>query len=161
MFGTIMKLDCKRQNRVDPEGFLSLFSEKAQEIIKAMDATVPQGSDEKSKLNSSLCPNFHEPTPVRQTLYPTYFDATMLRTLYYNVRIHGDLPRMNRVFINKDQSVVFEFEDKVTKETAERLHEILISLGRVEFTNPEISGKRVGFDIETDSYTEPRSEVNE
>ena len=62
---------------------------------------------------------------------------------------------MTRVFINKDQSVVFEFAESVKKETAQRLEEILQSLGHVEFTNPEISGKRIGFDIVTDSYTEP------
>ena len=76
-----------------------------------------------------------------------------------NVKIHGDLPKMTRVFINKDQSVVFEFAESVKKETAERLEEILKSLGRVEFTNPEISGKRVGFDIEMDSYTEPECDT--
>ena len=27
MFGTILKLDCKRQNRVNPNGFLNLFKE--------------------------------------------------------------------------------------------------------------------------------------
>lgn len=146
MFGTIMRLDCARQNRVDPKKFMTLFSEKAQRQIQQLDSKAPS-------LNSSL--NTFEPMPVRQTLYPSYFDATMLRTLYYNVRIHGDLPKMLRVFINKDQSVVFEFAESVTKETAERLAEILQSLGRVEFTNPEISGKRVGFDIETATYTEP------
>lgn len=158
MFGTFLKLDCARQNRVDPNGFMKLFKEESQAKIKKLDTKAPATQ---ASLNSSVCPNFHEPTPVRQTLYPTYFDATMLRTLYYNIRIHGDLPKMTRVFINKDQSVVFEFEESVRKETAERLHEILKSLGRVEFTNPEISGKRVGFDIETDSYTEPRSDVDE
>lgn len=149
MFGKILKLDCARQNRVNPNGFMSLFKEETQKKIRQLDTKAP------TRLNSSSCPNFFEPTPVRQTLYPTYFDATMLRTLYYNIRIHGDIPKMTRVFINKDQSVVFEFEETVKKETADRLHEILKSLGRVEFTNPEISGKRVGFDIECDSYTEP------
>lgn len=156
MFGTILKLDCKRQNRVDPNGFLKLFSENNQAKIKKLDTRIPT-----SKLNSSVCPNFHEPLPVKQTLYPSYFNATMLRTLYYNIRIHGDIPKMNRVFINKDQSVVFEFEDTVTKETADRLYELLQSLGHTEFTNPERSGKRVGFDIEGDSYTEPRGDVDE
>lgn len=158
MFGKILKLDCARQNRVNPNGFMKLFTEKSQTQIKQMDTKAPAKF---SSLNSSVCPNFHEPIPVRQSLYPSYFDATMLRTLYYNIRIHGDIPKMTRVFINKDQSVVFEFEDSVKKETAERLHEILKSLGHVEFTNPEISGKRVGFDIETDSYTEPRSDIDE
>lgn len=156
MFGTILKLDCKRQNRVDPNGFMHLFNENSQAKIKKLDATAPQ-----SRLNSSLGANPHEPTIVRQSLYPSYFDATMLRTLYYNVRIHGDLPKMTRVFINKDQSVVFEFEETVKKETATRLQEILNALGHTEFTNPEVSGKRVGFDIETDSYTEPRGDANE
>lgn len=158
MFGKILKLDCARQNRVDPSGFLSLFKEGTRTRIKKMDTAAPMKF---TKLNSSACPTFHESTPVHQALYPSYFDATMLRTLYYNIRIHGDLPKMTRVFINRDQSVVFEFEDSVTKETATRLQEILQSLGRVEFVNPEISGKRVGFDIETDSYTEPRSGVDE
>lgn len=158
MFGKILKLDCARQNRVNPNGFMKLFTKESQAKIKQMDTRAPATFN---SLNSNMCPNFHEPVPVRQTLYPSYFDATMLRTLYYNIRIHGDLPKMTRVFINKDQSVVFEFEDTVKKETAKRLHEILKSLGRVEFTNPEISGKRVGFDIETDSYTEPRSDVDE
>lgn len=154
MYGTIMRLDCARQNRVNPEEFMNLFSDNAKAQIKKLDLTAP-------KLNSSLAPNFYEPTPVRQTLYPTYFDATMLRTLYYNLRIHGDLPKMTRVFINKDQSVVFEFEDTVTKETVERLQQLLKSLGHVEFVNPEKSGKRVGFDIETDSYTEPECDSGE
>ena len=148
MFGKIMRLDCARQNRVNPGAFMQLFSEKAQRTIKQLDGTAP-------KLNSSLCPNFHESLPVHQALYPSYFDATMLRTLYYNIRIHGDIPKMTRVFINKDHSVVFEFAESVKKETAQRLEEILQSLGHVEFTNPEISGKRIGFDIVTDSYTEP------
>lgn len=158
MFGKILKLDCARQNRVNPNGFMKLFTAEAQTKIKQMDTKAPATFN---SLNSSVCPNFHEPVPVRQTLYPSYFDATLLRTLYYNIRIHGDIPTMTRIFINKDQSVVFEFKDSVKKETAERLHEILKSLGHVEFTNPEISGKRVGFDIETDSYTEPRSDVDE
>lgn len=155
MYGKILKLDCARQNRINPNGFMCLFSESARRTIRKLDTAVP---NPKSKLNSSLCPNFHEPTPVWKTLYPSYFNATMLRTLYYNLRIHGDLPEMTRVFINKDQSVVFEFVETVKKETAERLHELLQSLGHVEFVNPEISGKRVGFDIETNSYTEPRGE---
>lgn len=158
MFGTFLKLDCARQNRVDPNGFLTLFKKDTQVKIKKMDTTVPASA---AKLNSSKNLDIHDPIPVRQALYPTYFNATMLRTLYYNLRIHGDLPKMTRVFINKDQSVVFEFEESVKKETAERLHELLKSLGHVEFTNPEVSGKRVGFDIETDSYTEPRSDVDE
>lgn len=158
MFGKIMKLDCARQNRVNPNDFMKLFTKESQAKIRQLDTKAPATFN---SLNSSVCPNFHEPVPVRQTLYPSYFDATMLRTLYYNIRIHGDIPKMTRVFINKDQSVVFEFEEIVKKETAKRLHEILKSLGRVEFTNPEISGKRVGFDIETDSYTEPRSDVDE
>lgn len=158
MFGKILKLDCARQNRVNPNDFMKLFTENAQAKIKQLDTKAPATFN---SLNSSMCPNFHEPVPVRQTLYPSYFDATMLRTLYYNIRIHGDIPKMTRVFINKDHSVVFEFEEGVKKETAERLHEILKSLGHVEFTNPEISGKRVGFDIETDSYTEPRGDIDE
>lgn len=151
MFGTILRFDCARQNRVNPNEFMKLFSQKAQNEIKRLDCKAP-------KLNSSLNFNFHESIPVHQALYPSYFDATMLRTLYYNVRIHGDIPKMTRVFINQDQSVVFEFEDKVSKETAQRLEDILHSLGHVEFTNPEISGKRVGFDIETGSYTEPSTD---
>ena len=157
MFGTILKLDCARQNRVDPNSFLELFSKDAQAKIKSMDTAILGNT----KLNSSLDTNPHEPTPVYRSIYPNYFDATMLRTLYYNIRIHGDLPKLSRVFINKDQSVVFEFAESVKKETAERLHEILQSLGKTQFVNPEISGKRVGFDIETDSYTEPRSEADE
>lgn len=156
MFGTILKLDCKRQNRVDPNGFMHLFKEDTQAKIKKLDATAPQ-----SNLNSSLASNPHEPTLVRQSLYPSYFNATMLRTLYYNIRIHGDIPKMKQVFITKDQSVVFEFEEKVKKETVERLQEILAALGHTEFTNPEVSGKRVGFDIESDSYTEPRGDADE
>lgn len=148
MYGKIMRLDCARQNRLDPSAFMKLFGEKTQSTIKRLDGKAP-------KLNSSSCPNFHESLPVHQAIYPSYFDATMLRTLYYNIAIHGDIPKMTRVFINKDQSVVFEFVDTVKKETAERLAEILQHLGHVEFTNPEISGKRVGFDIVTDSYTEP------
>lgn len=148
MFGTILRLDCARQNRVNPNGFLELFKPETQEKINRLDTAAP-------KLNSSLSASQFESTPVHQALYPTYFNATMLRTLYYNVRIHGDLPKLVRVFINKDQSVVFEFAESVTKEIAERLAEILQHLGHVEFTNPEISGKRVGFDIETNSYTEP------
>lgn len=158
MFGTILKLDCARQNRVKPDSFLQLFKSETQAKIKQLDTKLPGNVP---SLNSSLTGNSHEPTPVYQSLYPNYFDATMLRTLYYNVRIHGDIPKMTRVFINKDQSVVFEFEESVKKETAERLQEILHSLGKTQFVNPEISGKRVGFDIETDSYTEPRSEVDE
>ena len=148
MFGKIMRLDCARQNRVDPGAFMQLFSEKSQNTIRKLDGKAPS-------LNSSLCPNFHESLQVHQAIYPSYFDATMLRTLYYNIRIHGDIPKMTRVFINKDQTIVFEFEESVKKETAKRLEEILKSLGHVEFTNPEISGKRVGFDIVTDSYLEP------
>ena len=123
-------------------------SKPPQNTIRKLDGKAPS-------LNSSLCPNFHESLPVHQAIYPSYFDATMLRTLYYNIRIHGDIPKMTRVFINKDQTIVFEFEESVKKETAKRLEEILKSLGHVEFTNPEISGKRVGFDIVTDSYLEP------
>lgn len=152
MFGTIMKLDCARQNRVKPDEFMKLFSKASQQKIKQLDGVAP-------KLNSSRSYNPFESIPVHQALYPAYFDATMLRTLYYNVKIHGDLPKMTRVFINKDQSVVFEFAESVKKETAERLEEILKSLGRVEFTNPEMSGKRVGFDIEMDSYTEPECDT--
>lgn len=151
MFGTFLRLDCKRQNRVDPNGFLKLFSEKAQSRIKKLDTAVPA-----SKLNSSFYP-FANSIPVKETIYPEYFNATMLRTLFYNIRIHGDLPKCTRVFINNDQSVVFEFTDKVTAETANRLGEILQSLGHVEFTNPERSGNRVGFDIEYNSYSEPGS----
>ena len=158
MFGTILKLDCARQNRVDPNSFLKLFSEESQNKIKSMDTSLHKSA---SVLNSSLGTNTHEPTPVYRSIYPNYFDATTLKTLYYNIRIHGDLPKLTRVFINKDQSVVFEFAESVKKETAERLHEILQSLGKTQFVNPEISGKRVGFDIETDSYTEPRSEADE
>lgn len=154
MFGTILKMDCGRQNRVNPSEFLKLFSAKSQKKIKQLDTTAP-------KLNSSKLENFHEPTLTRQSLYPSYFDTTMLRTLYYNIRIHGDIPRMTRIFINKDQSVVFEFEDTVTKETITRLQDLLHSLGHTEFTNPEKSGKRVGFDIECGSYAEPRGEENE
>ena len=157
MFGTILKLDCKRQNRVNPNGFLNLFKEANRSKIMALDTKVPVVP----KLNSSICPNFHEPTPVRKTLYPEYFGATMLRTLYYNIAMHGDIPKMTRFFINKDQSVVFEFEDSVSKETVEKLSDILAHLGHCEFTNPEVSGKRVGFDIECDSYAEPRGDVDE
>lgn len=156
MFGTILKLDCKRQNRVNPNGFMKLFKEENQAKIKKLDATAPQAT-----LNSSTTFNSHEPTLVRQSLYPSYFNATMLRTLYYNIRIHGDIPKMKQVFITKDDSVVFEFEETVKKETAERLQELLIALGHTEFTNPEVSGKRVGFDIVTDSYTEPRGDADE
>lgn len=152
MFGTIMRLDCARQNRVNPEDFMKLFKPEVHNQIKALDAKAP-------KLNSSLSSDFYRSTPVHQALYPRYFDATMLRTLYYNIKIHGDIPEMTRIFINQDQSVVFEFKDSVTKETAERLEGLLKSLGRVEFTNPEISGKRVGFDIETNSYTEPECDA--
>lgn len=156
MFGTILKLDCKRQNRVDPDGFLGLFKKDAQSKIKKLDTAIPE-----SKLNSGKTLTPFHPFPTRDALYPSYFGATMLRTLYYNIRIHGDIPKLTQIFINKDQSVVFEFEDTVKKETADRLQEVLCSLGHCEFTNPEISGKRVGFDVEIDSYTEPRGDVDE
>lgn len=144
MYGAIMRLDSNRQKQVNPEGFLELFSKKTQRAILHLDGRSPS-------LNSSR----HEPDLFRYSIYPSYFDATMLRTLFYSLKMHGDLPKMTKVFINKDQSVVFEFEENVKKETAQRLQELLQHLGHVEFTNPEISGKRVGFDIETESYEQP------
>lgn len=153
MFGTILKLDCARQNRVDPKGFMSLFSAKAQKAIEQLDTKAPS-------LNSSLAGNPNEPTLTRNSLYPFYFDATMLRTLYYNIRIHGGLPPLARVFINQDNSVVFEFQDTINKEDVEKLQSVLTALGHTEFVNPEKSGKRVGFDIEVNSYTEPKPDAN-
>lgn len=152
MFGKILKLDCGRQNRVDPKGFLSLFSASTQKKIMELDTKAPS-------LNSSLSTGSHDPLLTRNSLYPVYFDATMLRTLYYNIRIHGGLPPLSRVFINQDDSVVFEFQDTIKAEDVKELQRVLTALGHTEFVNPEKSGKRVGFDIERGSYTEPEPDV--
>jgi hypothetical protein len=157
MFGKIMRLDGKRQNRVDPGAFMGMFSPEAQKTIREMDTRVHDGT----KLNSSLNPNPHEPTIVRSSTYPSYLDYTFVRTLYWNISIHGRIPKLARVFWNNDNSVVFEFEEKVTDEVKDDLHELLISLGHPEFTNPEMSGKRIGFDIENASYTAPRGDDGE
>lgn len=157
MFGSILSLDVKRQNRIDPNGFLSMFSDDAQRKIRSMDTQVRPSA----KLNSSLALNPHEPALVRESLYPQYLDGTMVRTLYWNIRMHGDLPELVRTFWNNDGSVVFEFKESVTDEVRDRLQELLISMGHPEFTNPEVSGKRVGFDIEDASYTAPRGDDDE
>ena len=56
------------------------------------------------------------------------------------------------MFINKDNSVVFEFENTVTKENVDDLTRILKGFGHYEFTNPEKSGKKVGYDVTEISY---------
>ena len=158
MYGKIMRLDGKRQNRVDPSAFMSMFSPAAQETIRQMDTQVHTGS---AKLNSSLNPNPHEPAIVRESTYPSYLDYTFVRTLYWNISIHGRIPKLARVFWNQDNSVVFEFEEKVADEVKDDLQELLNSMGHPEFTNPEVSGKRIGFDIESASYTAPRGDDSE
>ena len=51
MFGKILKLDCARQNRVDPNGFMKLFTKESQAKIKRMDTKAPATFN---SLNSSL-----------------------------------------------------------------------------------------------------------
>lgn len=143
MYGSILRLDSARQNRVDPNGFLKLFSKKAQSKIKRMD----------TKLNSSYIGNSpFQPGLVRQAMYPDYFRGTGLQTLYWKLKNFPDLHNMSRIFINKDNSVVFEFEDTVTQEIEDNLVRLLRGFGHCEFRNPEKSGKRIGFDVLTDSY---------
>ena len=142
MYGKILCLDSARQNRVNPNGFLKLFSEKSQARIKSMD----------TKLNSSYIPNAFNPQLVRQSRYPDYFRGTGLQTLFWKLKNFPDLHSMTRVFINKDNSVVFEFEDTVTDDMQASLTHLLHGFGHMEFTNPEKSGKRIGYDVSTDEY---------
>lgn len=146
MYGKILRLDSARQNRVNPNGFLKLFSEKSQTRIKSMD----------TKLNSSYIPNAFNPQLVRQSRYPDYFRGTGLQTLFWKLKNFPDLHSMTRVFINKDNSVVFEFEDKVTNEMQASLTHLLRGFGHMEFTNPQKNRNRIGYDVSTDEY--PRSE---
>ena len=143
MYGKILRLDSARQNRINPSGFLSLFSDKNQKIIAKFD----------TKLNCSYIPNAFNPQLVRQSRYPDYFRATQLQTLFWKLKNFPDLHTMSKVFINKDQSVVFEFEDTVTDEIEAALtHLLRTGFGHTEFTNPERSGKRIGYDVSIDEY---------
>lgn len=143
MYGTILRLDAARQNRIDPEGFLCLFSTEARDKIKKAD----------TRLNSSYQGSSpFTPNMVRQALYPDYFRGTGLQTLYWKLKNFPDLHTMSRVFINKDNSVVFEFEDSITDEIQESLERLLRGFGHIEFQNPERSGKRIGFDVLVESY---------
>lgn len=142
MYGKILRMDCARQNRVNPNGFLKLFSAANQKTIKQLD----------TKLNCSYIPNAFNPQLVRQSRYPDYFRGTGLQTLFWKLKNFPDLHSMSRVFINKDQSVVFEFEETVTDEIEASLTHLLKGFGHMEFTNPERSGKRIGYDVSTDSY---------
>lgn len=146
MYGQILRLDSARQNRINPNGFLKLFSVGTQARIRNLD----------TKLNSSYIPNAFNPQLVRQSRYPDYFRGTGLQTLFWKLKNFPDLHSMNRVFINKDNSVVFEFEDKVTNEMQASLTYLLRGFGHMEFTNPQKNGKRIGYDVSTDEY--PRSE---
>lgn len=143
MYGKILRLDSARQNRVDPNGFMQLFSKKAQAALKYND----------TKLNSSYVgTNPYNPTLVRQSMYPDYFRGTGLKTLFWKLKNYPDLRELKRVFINKDNSVVFEFENTVTDENVDDLNRILKGFGHYEFTNAEKSGKKVGYDIVDNAY---------
>jgi hypothetical protein len=142
MYGQILCLDSARQNRINPNGFLKLFSARTQARIRNLD----------TKLNSSYIPNAFNPQLVRQSRYPDYFRGTGLQTLFWKLKNFPDLHSMTRVFINKDQSVVFEFEENVTDEMEASLTHLLRSFGHVEFTNPEKNDKRIGYDVSTDIY---------
>lgn len=153
MFGTILKLDCKRQNRVNPQGFLTLFKQDNHAKIMALDTKAP-------KLNSSFSGFPGTSVPVKNTIYPEFLGATTLRTLYHRLAMFGDVPKMTQVFINKDDSLVFEFAETVTKETADRVAELINHMGYTNLSNPEYSGKRLGFDIEL-KYVAARGEADE
>lgn len=142
MYGKILRLDSARQNRVDADEFLQLFSVSARKKIKQAD----------TRLNSSYRGNAFNPNLVRQSMYPDYFRGTGLQTLYWKLKNFPDLHSMSRVFINKDNSVIFEFEETITDEMQASLERLLHGFGHFEFTNPERSGKRIGFDVLEDSY---------
>lgn len=143
MYGKILRLDSARQNRIDPNGFMQLFSAKAQRALKESD----------TKLNSSYVGTTpFNPTLVRQSMYPDFFRGTGLKTLFWKLKNFPDLRELKRVFINKDNSVVFEFENTVTNENVDDLTRILKGFGHYEFTNPEKSGKKVGYDVTEISY---------
>lgn len=145
MYGKILRLDSARQNRIDPDGFMQLFSAKAQAALRTGD----------TKLNSSYVGTTpFNPTLVRQSMYPDFFRGTGLKTLFWKLKNFPDLRELKRVFVNKDNSVVFEFENTVTKENVDDLTRILKGFGHYEFTNPEKSGKRVGYDVTEQAYPE-------
>lgn len=142
MYGEILRLDASRQNRINPNGFLQLFSQKAQANIKQQD----------TRLNSSFNSGQYLPKMVRQSQYPDFFRGTSMKTLYWKLKNFPDLRGMSRVFINKDNSVVFEFEESVNDDTVAALKRILKGFGHCEFTNAQKSGKRVAFDVVEDAY---------
>lgn len=143
MFGSILRLDAGRRSRVGTRQLQELLSPDA--YLKA--CVVHQ------KLNSSAAaPLPFAPTLVRPSLYPDYFRATNIRTLYWKIKNFDGLHDLAKVYVDENADVTFEFPYRPTEKILSTLNSVLKHFGHTEFTDPTVVGRKITYKIDNSFY---------
>lgn len=141
MYGYLLKLDAGRQQRVGcnqlkqllrPETYKKVMM-KENKLNASMDGTAP-----------------FAPTLIRPAFYPSFLNATDIKTIYWKIKNHTNFHDLNKVYINKDQDLVFEFEDEVVADDADYLQELLLSYSHYNVLLKDYTKNKVIFEIAND-----------
>lgn len=143
MFGSIIRLDAGRQARVGTNQLQQLLSPDA--YLKAC-------ARRQKLIASAAAPLPFAPTLVRPSMYPDYFRATDIRTLYWKIRNFDGLHSLSKVYVDEHANVIFEFPDAVQPKTAETLASVLRHFGHMEFIDPVVADNRITYKIDDSFY---------
>lgn len=116
MYGYILRLDADRQKRVGTNQLQKLLKPEVYNAIKTKETKLNSSCDYRSPF---------APTIVRPSFYPTFLRATDIRTIYWKIKNHTEFHDLDRLYVDLDSNLIFEFSNELTEDRASRLLEIL------------------------------------
>ena len=116
MYGYILRLDADRQKRVGTNQLQKLLKPEIYNAIKSKETKLNSSCDYRSPF---------APTIVRPSFYPTFLRATDIRTIYWKIKNHTEFHDLERLFVDLDSNLVFEFSEELTQDKVDRLLEVL------------------------------------